>query len=343
MAPPSDSAGTRDWAGFARLFVRVAVGLLAGYLALAFVIDPYDSGRSTLLSAGAVRPQGPRTAAALRGRDPAFEGAVFGNSHIQLIEPARLTAATGIPFVQLSVPATGPGEQLALLAWYLRHHPQPKALVLSFDDLWCTDDPALPNDKPFPFWLYSHDPLAYARGLLRLPVAQEVVGRIGWLLGARRRQARTDGWWDYEPDYLMLGDLDGERFRAARETPAPEEAAPGQAGPGYPAADRLGEALAALPEATALVAVLPPVYAAGRARPGSPRARADAACRSALEAALRRHGRSILVDGRRERPALHDPALFFDQTHYRHALARPLADEIAEAVLRLRAAPPTAP
>lgn len=339
MAGPSDRAGRREWAGFARLFAGTALGLLAGYLALALIVDPYDSGRSTLLSAGAVRQQGPRTAAALRGRDPAFEAAVFGNSHIQLIDPARLTAATGIPFVQLSVPATGPGEQLALLGWFLRHHSAPKALVLSLDEFWCTDDPALPNDKPFPFWLYSEEPLAYARGLLRLPVAQEVVGRIGWLLGARRRQARADGWWDYEPDYLVLGDLDGERFRAAREAPAPEAAAPGRAGPAFPAADRLGKAVATLPAATVLVGVLPPVYAAGRARPGSARARAEAACRSALEAALRRHGRSQLVDGRRERPALHDPALFFDQTHYRHGLARPLADEIAEAVVHLRAAP----
>ena len=339
MVSASDSAGPRNWAAFARLFLRTAIGLLAGYLALAFLIDPYDSGRSTLLSAGAVRAQGPRTAAAMRGRDPAFDGAVFGNSHIQLVEPARLSATTGIPFVQLSVPATGPGEQLALLTWFLRHHPSPKAVVLAVDDFWCTDDPALPNDKPFPFWLYSHDPLAYLRGLLRFSVAQEVVGRAGWILGPRRKRAAADGWWDYEPDYLNLGALDGERFRAARETPVPDAAEPGKAGPGFPAAGRLGDALAALPAETAVVMVFPPVYAAGLPRPGTPRADAEAACRQAMAAALRRHGRSALIDARRERPASHDPALFFDQTHYRHALAQPLADEIAAAVVRLRNAP----
>ncbi|CAO4165150.1 hypothetical protein [Methylorubrum populi] len=331
--------GKRDWARFARLFARTAIGLLAGYLALAILVDPYDSGRSTLLSAGAVRPQGPRTAAALRGRDPAFEGAVFGNSHIQLVEPERLTAATGIPFVQLSVPATGPGEQLALLAWFLRHHPAPKAIVLSVDDFWCIDDPALPNDKPFPFWLYSHDPLAYLRGLLRFSVAQEVVGRVSWVLGSRRKRARADGWWDYEPDYLRLGDLDGERFRTARETPVPDAAAPGKAGPSFPAADRLATVLAALPPETAIVMVFPPVYAAGLPRPGTERARAEAACRSAMTDALRRHRSSGVVDGRRARPELRDPALFFDQTHYRHGLARPLTDEIAATITRLRMHP----
>lgn len=339
MVSVPDSAGPRNWAGFARLFLGTAIGLLAGYLALAFLIDPYDSGRSTLFSAGAVRPQGPRTAAASRGRDPAFAGAVFGNSHIQLVEPARLTAATGIPFVQLSVPATGPGEQLTLLAWFLHHHPAPKAIVLAVDDYWCIADPALPNDKPFPFWLYSHEPLAYLRGLLRFSVAQEVVERAGWLLGPRRKRAAADGWWDYEPDYLRLGALDGERFRAARETPVPDAPDPGKAGPDFPAAARLGAALAALPPETAVVMVFPPVYAAGLPRPGTPRAQAETACRAAMTEALRLHERSALVDARHERPASHEPDLFFDQTHYRHALARPLADEIAAAIDRLRKRP----
>ncbi|MCJ2032262.1 hypothetical protein MKK50_23130 [Methylobacterium sp. J-043] len=339
MASISGSPGPREWAAFARLFGRTAIGLIAGYLALAFLIDPYDSGRSTLFSAGAVRPQGPRTAAASRGRDPAFAAAVFGNSHIQLIEPARLTAATGIPFVQLSVPGTGPGEQLALLGWFLRHHPAPKAVILSVDDAWCTGDPALPSDRPFPFWLYSSDPLSYLRGLLRVSVAQEVAGRIGWLVGARAKRAVADGWWDYELDYLRFGALDDERARAARETPIPDAVAPGRAGPDFPAADRLATALAALTAETAVVMVFPPVYAAGLPRPGTPRAHAEAACRNAVAAALQRHGRSALIDARRERPALHDPGLFFDQTHYRHALARPLADEIAAALVRLRGVP----
>lgn len=342
MARRSGSGTEGDWAGFARLFLAVAAGLFLGYLALAFIVDPYDSGRSTLLSAGAVRQQGPRTAAALRGRDPAFSGAVIGNSHIQLVEPARLSAATGIPFVQLSVPATGPGEQLALIGWFLRHHPRPDALVLSIDDLWCTDDPALPNDKPFPFWLYGPDTLSYLRGLLRWPVAQEVFGRIGWLLGARRKTARADGFWDYEPDYIRLGDLDGERFRIARETPAPDAADRGKAGPGFPAAERLGAVMAALPPETPVVMVFPPVYAAGAARAGTPRARAEAACRDAMRAALARHPRSAVVDGRQDRPALRDPTLFFDRTHYRHGLARPLADDIAATLNGLRSRAPHA-
>ena len=68
-APPTTD---RDWRAFVRILALSMVGLFAGYLALAVVVDPYDTGRSTLLSRGAVRPQGPRTASAMRGRDPAY-------------------------------------------------------------------------------------------------------------------------------------------------------------------------------------------------------------------------------------------------------------------------------
>ncbi|WP_336486520.1 hypothetical protein [Methylobacterium nigriterrae] len=322
------TASARAWRRFAAGFAATASGLLAGYLALAVIVDPYDSGRSSLLSAGAVRPQGPRTAAASRGRDPAFTGAVIGNSHIQLVEPARLGAATGIPFVQLSVPATGPGEQFLLLDWYLRHHPSPAALVVAADAYWCTDDPALTNAKPFPFWLFSESWPAYLRGLMRFSVAQEVVGRIGWLMRARRPLARPDGWWDYEPDYLRQGYADDPRLVADRERRAPDGPDPHRAGP-FPAAARFAEVLARVPARTPVLLVFPPLYAPGLPRPGTAREAAESACKAAIGGALATHPLSAVLDWRRDRPDLHDPALFFDQTHYRHPLAHRLTDDIA--------------
>lgn len=334
-ARETDDGGGAAWGGFARLLVGTAAAVALGYLALAYAVDPYDSGRSTLLSVGAVRPQGPRTAAAVRGRDPAFAGAVIGNSHIQLIEPERLTRLARIPFVQLAIPATGPGEQLGVLDWFLRHHPAPAAIVLAPDDFWCTDDPQLANDKPFPFWLFARDLPDYLRGLMRYAVAQEVVGRIGWLLRTRRPLARADGWWDYEPDYLNLGFGRDPGREALRETPVPDAPDPGRAGP-FPAAERLRAALARVPAKTAIVAVRPPVYHAGLPRPGTPRAAAESACAAAIAEALATHPRSALIDWRRDGETARDGALFFDRTHYRHPLARRVAEDIAAAILRLR-------
>ena len=87
----------------------------------AYAIDPYDTGRSTLLGKPGIRPQGPWTAAASRGRDQAFDAAIIGNSHIQLLSPERLRETTGLSFVQLSTPGSGPREQFAVLNWFLRH------------------------------------------------------------------------------------------------------------------------------------------------------------------------------------------------------------------------------
>lgn len=339
MQAPPTIAADRRWSPFGRTFVVAALATLASYLALAYAVDPYDTGRSNLLSVGAVRPQGPRTAAAVRGRDGAYRGAILGNSHIQLIEPSRLSQATGIPFVQLSVTATSPAEQFALLGWYLRHHPVPRALVVAADAYWCTDDPRLANPMPFPFWLLSESLPVYLRGLVRWSVFEETGERLRWLAAKRRTEASRDGWWDYENDYLAQGYGSDPRHVAEREAVAPDAPDPGRAGPDFPAAARLGGIAAALPDDTALVLVFPPVYAPGLARRSTPRAAADSACKAAIAGALQGHPNSAIVDWRRERPELHDPAQFFDQTHYRHPLAQRVGAEIAEAVRALRGRP----
>ena len=90
----SSSDATRPWRRFAALLVLCTAGLIAGIVGVAYAIDPYDSGRSTLFQKRGVRVQGPRTAAASRGRDPAFDAAIVGNSHVQLLSPERLLTKT---------------------------------------------------------------------------------------------------------------------------------------------------------------------------------------------------------------------------------------------------------
>src|SRR3712207_6134716 len=103
----SSSDAGAPWRSFAVTLLTAAALALLGILTAAYLVDPYDTGRSLLLHKPGVRPQGPRTAAASRGRDPAFDSAIIGNSHIQLLSPERLKEKTGLSFVQLSVPASG--------------------------------------------------------------------------------------------------------------------------------------------------------------------------------------------------------------------------------------------
>ena len=131
-----------EWGHFALSLVTAGALIVVIALAAAHFLDPYDTGRSPLVQRPGVRPQGPRQPGG-RGRDLAFNAAVFGNSRIQLLSPERLNGITGLSFVQLSVPGTGPKEQLTLIQWFMRHHPDARALVIGADKNWCTADPAM--------------------------------------------------------------------------------------------------------------------------------------------------------------------------------------------------------
>lgn len=323
------------WRRFAATLLGAAVAALAGIVGLAYAVDPYDTGRSTLFWKPGVRPQGPRTAAASRGRDPAFNSAIIGNSHIQLLSTERLKEGTGLSFVQLAVPASGPKEQLVLLDWFLRNRTSPaRAVLLGIDGAWCTGDRDLTNEKPFPFWLFSADPLTYARGLMRYDMLEELPRRLAYVFGRAPERARPDGYWDYEPNYLQLG-YDHRPDVRARLEQSPGEWVPNPTGR-FPAAEALGTAAASLPESLALILVFPPNYIALQPRPGSPRAQADEACKARFAEIAKVHARTAVIDWRNDRPPNRDPALFFDQSHYRHPIARMVENDVANALRALR-------
>ncbi|WP_376986798.1 hypothetical protein [Bosea sp. R86505] len=329
----TQAASEARWAGFARAFAVTALAALLGTLTLAWMLDPYDTGNTPLSLRDGVRPQGPRTAAASRGRDPAFQGAIFGNSHVQLLSPERLQAATGIPFVSLIAPASGPKEGLVLIDWYLRHRREPaRAVIVGIDDLWCTADPAMPNAKPFPFWLYSRDRAEYLVGLLRFDVLEEFQRRIVYLVTGRGERARPDGYWDYEPNIGMGYDRDPAK-RMELEQPGPSGG--GNASGPFPAVQAL-EALMQAAADTPLILLRPPVYRSLLPVPGSAEAAAEAGCRGAFAALAARRPLTTLIDWRRDRPELHDPNQFFDRSHYRQPIARLIEVDIAAALKAMR-------
>jgi len=316
------------WERFTHVMVVTAIGVLGAVLVLAYLVDPYDTGRSTVFSKPGVRPQGPRTAAASRGRDPAFNATVIGNSHVQLLSPERLKGKTGLDFVQLSLPDSRPKEQFALVEWFLRNHGQSaQALVIGADLTWCTSDPALTNHRPFPFWLYSPNALEYARGLLRFDILEELLRRLAYVLDDEAERARPDGYWDYEPDYKGLGYADNSVLREQLEQQRGEGGST-NLGP-FPAADRLKQVTTFLPADLALILVHPPTYTPFLAEAGTIAATGDQACKDALRTAIANHPKSAVVDWRTDKPVNQNPGLFFDQTHYRQPIAQLVEEDIA--------------
>jgi len=332
-----------SWRRFAVILVAVTLVAMAAVVAFAYALDPYDTGRSTLFAKPGVRPQGPRTANPSRGRDPAFNAMIVGNSRIQIISPEQLNPSTGLDFVQLAVPGSGPKEHFTLIEWYLRHRQAPpKALVVSVDDLWCTSDPELTNEKPFPFWLYSANPLEYAKGLLRYDVLEELPQRLSYLFDKNAERARPDGYWDYEPEYISLGYTTNPVIRQRLEqnpyANAPRyERDPKEGQHRFPAADRLRDLASSLPAETALVLVVPPLYTKALPPDGTEEAYRLKACKAAMTAAAQEaHARTAVVDWRVDRPENRQPDLFFDTMHYRQPIARAIEADIAEALRRIR-------
>lgn len=180
---------TRDRAAFRGVLIGFGSALALAILAVMaglVLLDPYDSGRGPSLLGRGIAVHAPRLANASRGRDAAYEAAILGNSHVQLLSPGRLQAKTGLAFVSLVVPGSGVGEHLSLLNWWLAHRRDPpRAVVIGVDHFACTPGEALLQTNPFPFWLYDRDPVSYLAGLFNTVSVNHAAERLAARFAAR--------------------------------------------------------------------------------------------------------------------------------------------------------------
>ena len=320
----TSSSEAAAWRRFVATFLVGGAALLAGLMAGVALLDPYDRGAFGEPHRG-IAEAAPRVADASRARDPAFDSAVFGNSHIQLVDPAALSRATGLRFVSLTVPGTGPREQLAILDSFRRHHGDgARALVLGLDPTWCTQDPALPMTNPFPFWLYDPSRRAYLGGLLRYAALEQAAKRVGLMLGLVG-PSRRDGYWNYAANRTP-------GFSAPTADPAEPAADLIDDARRFPALDRLGERLGRLPAGVRVALVRPPVHVSALPPPASNTARAEAACLRAELALAAQYPAATLIDLRRDGSAARDDGRWFDDTHYSEPVAREVEAAIATAL-----------
>lgn len=307
--------------------------MLIVLIAAELIFDPFDKG---LLGAPVrgLPDYGPRFTDASRARDAAFSGAILGNSRIQLVDPAALTAASGIPFVSLIVPGTGPREQFAILDYLLRHRgASERALVFGLDDSWCTDDPALPILHPFPFWLYGTGPKALFDELIRYLTLEHSLRTAALRLGFGQR-ARPDGYWNYAHDRFHP---EGATFVDLAE---PVFTTPQNVTNRFPALEGLSRRLDGLSRDTRVVLVRPPVFHTALPPAESALGRAEAACRDAMARTAAEHPGAVLVDLRTDRPETQNPEEWFDHTHYKEPVARWAEAEIGAALTGATAPPP---
>jgi len=326
----TSSSESQAWGRWLATFLCMATLGACMIFALVILVDPYDSGRFGFIGIKGISDESPRTANASRGRDPQFSAAVFGNSTGQLLKPTELSQATGLRFVQLTIPGTGPREQIVLLRWFVRHHAGADALVIVTDPVWCTDDPALPIFNPFPFWLYSDSPIEYLGRLFSSRALGRLIRRVELGLGLRTPSA-PDGYWNYE----LLGH--GE-FRPAPPPNEPADPA-AVAETQFPAIEQLAGFIANVPNVP-VVLVMPPMIASYLPRPGGRGAARLAACKGALARLVAGRPHSNFLDFRVDDPLTRDQKNFLDAGHYRAPVARRMEQRIAES-LRVGNAGPT--
>jgi hypothetical protein len=319
----ADAAAAPAWGRWLGVFVATLA--IAGALvsALIWIVDPYDSGFG-LLGIKGVDDASPRTANASRARDPQFDSAVIGNSTGQLVKPSELSRLTGTRFVQLTTPGTGPREQLAVMDYFVRHHHQAGALVITADTGWCMRDPALPLQHPFPFWLYGESRLDYVSHMFSTRALRHSWRRL-MILAGRRQSAAADGYWDYERE----GPREFQPVITAGDDGGP---APQSVSENFPGVALLDAAVRRLPADVPVVLFVPPTYYSTIPRAGTLAAAEEAACKSALRKIVAGRPRSNFIDYRVDNALTRERANFMDFGHYRAVIARRMEQGIAESI-----------
>ena len=302
------------------------IGAAALVLVLMVVVDPYDSGKLGLLGIEGVDNRLTQITAASRARDPNFNAAILGNSTAQMIEPAELSRATGLRFVQLYTTGSAPREQLAVLDFFLRNHKQVGALVIAADPGWCVHARPKQEGAPFPYWLYDTSVVTYAVRLISWQAIEQAFQRLSIGLGWRQRMNR-DGFVSYE-DIWPPGWF--------KETNAPRDPAPAVSAAEralFPEISVLRDVVRRLPPDVPIVIVVPPTYAATVPKPDTDAALERGACDAALKAVIAGRPRSNFISYRIDNELTRDRGNFADFIHYRQSLARKI-EQGATASLR---------
>lgn len=269
-------------------------------------------------------------AAASLGRQPGTPAAIVGNSTIQLVDPAELTAATGIGFVSLTVAGAGPLEQIAVARWFESQHASERghkvqALVFGLDKSWCRDDGRLEPINPFPFWLVSDSSLDYLTGMMRLEtfggLGRKLEVMLGWL-----KPPRADGYHDY--DKGQARNPDGLR----REFAIDAFYAPPMGKAEFAALPKLWTILEALPASATAVLVFVPRHASSLPVSESAEARNETLCKQAFRSLAAKREKTAFVDLLQNDAMSRTDDNFFDQIHYRHSVAHAVAIAIAAAL-----------
>jgi hypothetical protein len=332
-------------------FLKIAVGGLAGLLALAFgfivLMNPYGHLPGRIFGAHVIMDINQRFQYPSIARSGAFDSAVIGTSTSRLLDPDRLDAALGGRFANLAMNDARAWEQYRLARLLIDEQKDLKTLLVGLDWVWCAQDADVDRitARGFPDWLYDADPWNDWLFLLN-PRTLEFAGRVAaHRLGLRPPRIPANGFEVFVPPESAYDPVKVERLLWEGR---PKEIAPRN--PAYvatgqdlrpwrfPALAWLEEVLAAAPAATRRLLVFMPVHVSRQPVPGSQEAAREAVCKARVAGIGRRH-RATVLDFRIRSSLTSRDDNYWDPLHYRLPVARRIVDDIARALAARNADP----
>lgn len=311
------------WSRSVIIFVIALAAIAALSIAALAALDPYDTGRFTLVPVWHGRINGDKVS---RARDLQFDSAIIGNSRMQMVRPDLLDQRTGLKFVSLTIHAAGPLEEMAVLRYFLRHRQETKSIVIGLDDTWCQKPLLRQPAVEFVPWLYTDSAPVYLAHLLSLRAAK----RAWDTMHAGPTSSRADGFEDYGPGFHAVGADTIEAVQ--RKLPTFRPTAPFGSEAGFPAVSLLRDTLDDLsPEATLVLAWVP-VNITFIPVPGSRAEKAFTACVAAYAALVSARSHTQTINWFVDRPEGRADENWYDQVHYRSGIGNAFSKDIAAAL-----------
>ena len=191
------------WPQFIRLLLCATIAIGSALYAFILVLDPYQNVPFSPDLSRAPVSTNQRFAFPALARDARFDSAVIGTSAVRPLDPARLGAALDAHFVNLAMNSATAYEQGRMHEIFLRHHPQPRYLVLGMDGTWCSRAKRIDRYtfRDFPEWMFDDDQWNDLFYLFNDKALENAARMLELLIGTREPKYRRDGYRDFTLDF----------------------------------------------------------------------------------------------------------------------------------------------